>query len=181
MNDLRQKKEAEEVQKILNRLQSVSFQADPHLEMRVLARLGERRKKKLLFYWWRNLAIGGFTCSAAMVALLLIVLFRTTEYEAFVYQPFVVRIEVSDLKKVVIARAQIELPEGVYFDIDEYPELRNQRLLTVYWKNQGENHLFPMVLKATEEGTKAVLIRFFDEHNAVVAEKVVSIKLIRNV
>ncbi len=166
-----------EIKTVFNGLRQLPHEAEPYLETRVLAQLRERRKHGNSLVWWKRLAIGTSAFSALAVALLVVWFVRGTTYEAFVDQPFVVRIELKDLNQEKIAKARIELPPGVRFDIEQYPELKDAKTLTLHWTKQDSTGVFPFVLSATEAGLKTVKVKFFNAKDDVVAERVFNLRL----
>lgn len=166
-----------EMQKVFEGLRQLPLEADPYLESRVLAQLRERRGQGKQLLRWKRLAIGASAFSVLAVALLVFRLTGETTYEAFVDRPFVVRIELKSLNQDKIAKAKIELPPGVHFDLEDYPDLKDQSELTLHWTRQEGAGVFPFVLSATEPGSKTVRVKFFDEHDGLVAERVFQLKL----
>jgi hypothetical protein len=177
MKDTNHNQVPAELKQVFEGLRQLPHEADPYLETRVLAQLRERRKQGSSLIWWKRLAIGTSSFSALAVALLVVWFVRGTTYEAFVDQPFVVRIELKDLNQDKIAKARIELPAGVHFDIEQYPELKDQKTLTLHWTKQDASSVFPFVLSATEAGVKTVKVKFFNDRDDVVAERVFNLKL----
>jgi hypothetical protein len=176
MGDMKDNKVPPELKQVFDGLRALPIEADPYLDTRVLAQLRERKRSGHSLAWWRRLAIGSSAVSAVALALLVVWFVRGTTYEAFVDQPFVVRIELKDLNQDKIAKARIELPEGVYFDIEQYPELKDQKTLTLHWTKR-DSEVFPFVLSATEAGVKTVKVKFFNDRDDVVAERIFNLKL----
>jgi len=166
-----------EMKKVFDGLRQMPLEPDPFLETRVLAQLRERRGHGTSLAWWRRLAIGASAFSVLAVTLLVMRNVSGSSYEAFVDQPFVVRIEMKTLNQEKIAKARIELPPGVHFDIEDYPELKAQAQLTLHWTKQEAGGVFPFVLSATEAGAKTVKVKFFDDNDVLVAERVFRLKL----
>jgi hypothetical protein len=176
--DPKDTKIAEDLKGLFQKVESVSVELDPFLETRVLANWRSRDTGKGLLFW-KRLALGASACSLILLLGMGTLLLRAVHPEAYVGEPFAVRLDVKDLAKHSIARAQIRLPAGVAFEIDDYPELRESQELNLTWNNRGETQFVPFLLKASESGLKTVVIRFFDEKNALVAEKSLSVKLSR--
>lgn len=176
MNDPKDKMPSPALEKVYQSLRQLPYEASPHLETRVLALMRERKAPRQALTWWKSLAIGASAFSVLAVAVMGYWMFRGTTYEAFVDQPFVVRIELKTLDQSQIAKARIELPEGVFFDIDEFPELREQRVLSLRWTKR-DTGVFPFVLSASEAGLKTITVRFLNDRDDVVAERVFSIRL----
>lgn len=166
-----------EVSAVFEKLKGVELEASPYLETRVLAQWRERGQGMKRFLFWRNAAVAsGFLC-VAMAFAFLFQMKRGSDFTAFVDRPFVVRVSVSDLKEAKIARAEIVLPEGVFFDIEDYPELRAQRTLSLKWSPDSRKELVPFVLNSTQGGARTVTVRFYDEQNILVGEKRITVQL----
>jgi hypothetical protein len=166
---------ASDLKGVFSKLPGGSLGSNPHLATRVLAARRERLAGSVPRFW-KFLALATSALSLALVAGFLYTSLRGPRFEAFVGRPFVVKMEVSDLSELKIARAEIHLPEGVYFDVGQ-PELRERRSLTLAWSNGASKEFVPIVLGASEEGTRKVTVLFFDEAGALVGEKSVEIRL----
>jgi len=171
----------EDVKQVFEEIQKLPLEPRPYLETRVLSEL---HKKTLpipvslpSLHFWKRLAI---TSSVLTVVALIVVstrFFPQATYEAFVGQPFVVRIELKNLNQTQIAKARIQLPEGVFFDLEDYPELKNTRTLTLRWSHLRNEEIFPFVLSARETGLKTVRVDFLDENSGIIAERIFHIQL----
>jgi hypothetical protein len=167
-----------DIRNLFAQVAASSFEADPYLETRVLAKLRGKKSTPLSLEFWKRIAIGSSALSMVLLIGLGVFLLKPSSHpEAFVGEPFAVKLEVRDLQKFAIAKAKIELPDGVNFELEEVPELANQREVTLTWKNQGESHFIPFILKGNEVGQKTVKIVFYDKANNVVAERKLSVRL----
>ena len=165
-----------DVKGVFDQLSQVPLRANPYLATRVMTELQARNRNRGLRFW-KTLAVGSSAVSAALVVAFVMLSLRGPAFEAFVDRPFVVKMEVTDLRNHPIAKAEIQLPDGVYFDLDQFPELRNERSLTLRWRNQGTSEFIPFVLTSNVEGVKRVTVKFYDEQDNYVGEKSVDIKL----
>lgn len=163
----------------LRALAEVTLSPGPHFETRVLAAWRERRAAKRVPRFWKSLALGTSALSFATIAFLVFSLVGHAKYEAFVGRPFVVKMEVSDLKLAGVAKARIRLPDGVHFDLEDFPQLRDQRELTLAWTNRDAKEFVPLVLSASEEGTKRITVVFLDDAGRTVGEKAIDVRLRR--
>jgi hypothetical protein len=158
-------------------IRSIPLEVDPFLETRVLAELRGRKSGRHSLLIWKRFAFGSSALTFSILLLSAVWLFHDKTYEAFVNKPFVVRIELKNLDQTQIAKAEIELPDNVYFDVAQYPELKEQRTLSLHWTKRDSTEAFPFVLSATESGMKTVKVRFLSENNEVVATRVFNIRL----
>ena len=181
MSDEQDKKIQEDLAGVFRRLDEVSLKPDPYLTTRVMARRRERSDRASVPGFWKWLGIGGTALSASLAVMFALILLRAPRYEAFVDRPFVVKLEVIDLEATAIARAEIRLPDGVYFDIEQFPELRQRRNLTLAWHNRDQKEFVPFVLNSTEEGTKTITVDFYDDNGRLVGTKRVDVRLKRAV
>lgn len=176
MGDENEKQRAD-VQGVFARVRSLPLEPDPYLATRVMARWSERQRSARVSPAWRWVGIGASSFATALAALLVVWQLRTPTFDAFVGRPFVVKLEVKDLGDVAIAKARIRLPAGVYFDVEEFPELRAQRELTLAWQRRDTNEFIPFVLTAADEGTKIIEVDFYDSDDVLVGTKRVAVRM----
>lgn len=162
---------------VFARVRQLPLEPDPHLATRVVARWNERRRAARVAPAWRWIGIGASTLATVLAAVLAVGQLRTPTFDAFVGRPFVVKLEVKDLGDASIAKARIRLPAGVYFDVDGFPELRDQRELTLAWQRRDEKEFIPFVLTAVDEGTKTIEVDFYDANDVLVGTKRVAVRM----
>jgi len=102
---------------------------------------------------------------------MVLVLAPSGGFRAAIDTPFVVRVDVEELKAYQIARAEIELPHGVFFYSQKYPEIQDQRSLALAWNAEINNTQLPFIIRSSETGSKIVTVRFFDFEGRIVATR----------
>lgn len=157
---------------------SIEVSPSPFLATRVLAELRSRRTQARKLFVWRFSAISSSLALAIFSAYLFITPNRPPEFAARIGKPHVVRVSLAELNSQKSLRAQVILPDGLYFFSEGFPEIRKQREFTFTWK-QGENNAtrtsLPFVVQSEAQGTKQVKVRFYDDSNALIAERAISI------
>ena len=58
--------------------------------------------------------------------------------------------------------AMIELPAGVYFYSERYPDLEGLRTVTLAWNDTMDVSHLPVVVQAKEAGAKKIYDQFYD-------------------
>ena len=143
------------------------------LKTRVLSHLKvqDRLKDKLRF-WQR---VGALSSIALMVVLGIVFFYEKPlpVYQATADEPFVVKIEVSPNYKEQIEYARIELPNGVSFYSNRYPELSEKRSLELAWQGSED---FPFVIKSSLVGTQKVKVKFFGKDSKIIFERELNIR-----
>jgi hypothetical protein len=140
----------------------------PFLDTRVLARLRENAQRATLRRW-RRWAIVSPLAAAALV--LSIFLYRPAEFQAPVNTSVLIRVEVEELRGSAISYAEIELPDGVIFYSERYPELAGEREIRLAWFDRYEEDSLPIVVRASKPGLKRVKLRFLDQDETVLEER----------
>ena len=176
MNGPTNKQDQQEIEKVFDQVRQLSPEASPYLETRVLAQW-QGRQPRLSLSFWKRFALGSSALSVMLLAVAVWLLLKPTTYAAFVDQQFAVHIELKDLDQSRIAKSRIELPDGVFFEVVNLPELKNQRSLTLRWTRRAIGQDFPIVLSASEAGMKTVRVQFLDENDSVVAVRTFRINL----
>jgi hypothetical protein len=176
MNDVN-KKLTSEVEAVFASLRQTTLSADPYLETRVLARWQERKHARPGLSLWRRWAFASSGGAALILAISFFSWMRPATYEAIVNQPFVVRVELKALQKSAVASAMIELPDGVFFEIPRFPELRKERMLALRWSAIKDSAELPFVLSSSSAGLKRVRVSFRDEKGEVISERIFQIRL----
>ncbi len=129
---------------------------------------------------WKWLGVATAILSIVMMLVLFLV-WHAPQYDAYVGKPFVVKFEIADLRKSAITRAAIHLPDGVYFDTEQYPELKSQKSLTLAWSNRDQNQFVPFVVNSTVKGLKTIVVDFYDDANRLVGSKHLNVNLLLTV
>ncbi|MEQ1877154.1 MAG: hypothetical protein ABL958_10940 [Bdellovibrionia bacterium] len=151
----------------------MDLQPSPYMKTRILAELRDRKSRTQSVSLWKRVAVA---CSAmAAVALIWTSMSKSTAFEAVVNQPYVVKVEMAELQKELIATAEIALPDGVTFYSENYPELREKRNLELAWNGDLKQAVLPFVINGGHKGLKEVKVRFFSADKKVVAERVLKI------
>ena len=158
----------EVVDGLFRRLRQVPVEPPPFLGTRVFAELRQRARRPGWLAWSSTLV------GILAVATLVFVLMAEPRYEAFVAQPFLVKIELKSLQLRNVKLAEIVLPDGVRFPL---PGLDREKRLRLAWKAGDDRPFFSFVLKGDKVGMKKVVVRFRDERDRVVAERRLHIRM----
>ena len=175
MDHLGEKSE-KRVTQLFQEVKRITFVPPPYLKTRALAELMERRQRARGLFFWRLTAAA--STAMALVAVVWLTLAQNVIFMAVTGRPFVVKIEMEDLDTYRIAQAEIVLPEGLHFYSETIPELHDRRSLVVAWDRETTNGKLPFVIRTDQEGSKKVLVRFFDQNRAVVAERKLEINFV---
>lgn len=144
----------------------------PFLKTRILASLMEAETRATLRRW-RRWAILSPLAAAALV--LCILVYRPAEFRAPVNTNILIRVEVEELRGSAVAYAEIELPDGVTFYSEKYPELKKARAIRLAWLDGYEADTLPIVVQASMPGLKPVKFRFLDRDGALLEERTLRI------
>ena len=169
-------KNEEAVSEALVQARQFEFEVSPYMKTRVLAALAERHSKSSSLIFWKRLALLTSGVFLFTLAFNTYWVFQNPTYEAHIGQAFLVRIELKDLKKYQISEARIELPAGVQFYSEMYPELENQTSLVLNLQDTPSATYIPFIVKASEMGTKALQVKFFNQNRESVATRELKIK-----
>lgn len=163
--------EAAKVEDIFKEMRGLAPRPNPFLATRVLAIAKERKKAKR-----SPLGLGFLLGSASMAGLALLAFFLLTpgSYNGVVGQQMAIWVDTRDVKKTEVAFVQIVLPNGVHFEADGMPELRELRQLTVAWSEETKS--LPFVIQSGEEGTRAVEIRYLNSKKEIVKNSTLKIR-----
>jgi len=151
------------------------LEAPDFLEARVFAQWRGRQEASARI--WKRLALVSSALGFGAVGVLIGVICWTPDFRAFVDQPFAVRIELKKLPTDQIKLVKIELPQGVEFYVEKYPQIREQHSLSLRWTKEMNRSVLPIVLRGAEQGKKIIRVRFLDEDNNVIAERALSVNL----
>ena len=176
MNDLDTQTE-QSVKRILAEARRAAPEPSPYLKTRVLAELRSRNQERKLRVW-KFLALGSGAFSALIVASLFLVSKSAKDgsYVAQVNERVLIRVEVEKLQGQGVKFAEVELPKGVQFYSERYPELKDLRSVTLAWNESMDLSRLPVVIQATEAGSKKIRIRFLGSDHALLKEQQVTIK-----
>jgi hypothetical protein len=166
-----------QLKKLFARARELPVPQDPFLKTRVLGGYRSKAGKIEKSFAWKWLALASSALSLSLVAWIYISS-QSQIYKAAMNEAVVVRVEVQDLQKMQIARADIELPEGVHFYSQAHPELSAERSLSVAWNGAANQTKFPFVIKSEASGKKMVHVSFFDSHNKLVATRDLEIRFL---
>jgi len=146
------------------------------MKTRILAELRERQGKRKLNFW-KALAFASPALSLALVAGFWYAgLQNSANYSAHVGDHVLVRVEVEQLKDQGVRFAEIELPAGVSFYSERYPELKERRTVVLAWNDQMDVSHLPVVIQSQAAGAKQIKIRFQDSEHHTVKERQVTIR-----
>jgi hypothetical protein len=158
---------------VFNEARQMDLHPSPYMKTRILAELRDRKSRKQSVNLWKRVAAGCF--AMALGLLIWTSTMKSTAFEAVVNQPYVVRVEMAELQTELIAGAEIELPDGVYFYSEAYPELKEKRNLDLAWNGNLNKPVLPFVINGEHKGIKEVKVKFFDRERKVIAERALKI------
>jgi hypothetical protein len=165
------------VKRLLAEARRAAPEPSPYLKTRILAELRSRNQERTVRIW-KFLALGSGAFSALIVASLFMIS-KSNEgtYVAQVDERVLIRVEVQKFEGQKDVRfAEVDLPAGVHFYSEKYPELKEQRSVTLAWNNDMNLTRLPVVIQASESGSKKIRIRFLGSEHELVKEQQVTIK-----
>ncbi|MGE0614240.1 MAG: hypothetical protein AB7P04_01255 [Bacteriovoracia bacterium] len=149
----------------------------PYLKTRVLARIAETERARRTSGAWRRLALATSTAAVLAVSWLSYQTLKPKpDFVANVEQVVIIRVAVEDLQHQPIAKARIELDEGVQFYSEGMPAVETQRFLQLAWNAELIGSHLPIVVTAKKSGARQVHVRFFDEAGTQLAEKTIRVQ-----
>jgi hypothetical protein len=165
------------VKRVLGQARRAAPEPSPYLKTRILAELRSRGQDRRLRIW-KFVALGSGAFSALIVASLFLVSKHSTEgsYVAQVNERVLIRVEVERFQGQGVKFAEVELPAGVNFYSEKYPELKDLRSVTLAWNENMNVSRLPVVIQATETGSKKIRIRFLGGEHELLKEQQVTIK-----
>lgn len=143
-----------------------------YLSTRVLAHYETQSVHKRLRIW--KLLATAFGLSA-VVLVSMFTMKSDPSFQASVFQPHVVRVQVDAMPEGQVVEAQITLPQGVEFYSASFPELSAERQLVMDVSLKDGKLIAPFVVRGHEQGRKKVKIHFLNDKQQVVMEKTVDI------
>ena len=146
---------------------AIPVEAPAFLETRVLARR---------LFFWRAWALGLGAACCVVVSIAFFSSGHGIDLRAGVGTPHVVRVELENLDKALVANAEIVLPDGVFFYSESFPGIRDRRELKFAWADGKSPHNLPFVIKSDSPGVHLVRVLFRDGNGAVVGERVLKIE-----
>jgi hypothetical protein len=167
-------------QAIFAKAKDIDFGAPPYLETRVMARLREREaaQARRSIRLWR-----GFSLLSGALSLLLVswIAFQRIHGDGSLLAPVdravVVRVEMTGLESIQrVARIRIDLPSGVRFHSQEHRGLSRDSSVLVSVDPSKKLPYVPFAIRADQAGTKPILIRFLDERDVVLGERLLDIR-----
>jgi len=170
---------ATQVRRFLKPLKDELPEVSPYLKTRVLARVREAAPARSYGLSFR-LAFGSLMSVALMVtgaSYINRVTHRVSapNFVAMAQKPTVVKMDLNDLK-LGTSHAQVELSDGVHFYSQKFPELRNRNQLDIDWTNQAAPESLPIVVRAEAGGNQFVRVKFFNDQDQLVSERVLKIQ-----
>lgn len=183
-NDKRDRDEVEmemlaaHVRRVLSPLKKDIPEVSPYLKTRVLAELrAGAQRPQTIWSWLGTRWAAGAAFSVAAVALgTFSFLTRDAGYQAVADQPVAVRVDMKEFKSKGISHARVELSKNIHFYSQKFPEVRAKESLELSWKDGLLPSTLPIVVESNEKGTRTVRVKFFNDENRVVAERVLKIR-----
>lgn len=141
----------------------------PFFASRVLARLESPKSREVLIWRW----VGALSLMVVL-AMFIYIQKRPSSEVLFTYQPYVIQVDFNDKELALVATAEVELPEGVYFVSKNQVVRTAQRLrLPVTKLKQGR---LPFVVVAEQSGSKTVQVRIYGTDEKLLNVKTVNIQ-----
>lgn len=171
-------KRQETTEEIFKTVKDSYFEGSPYMKTRVLAVMREQQRNRKKVFFWQKVA-GAISMAALAVVLVVANLDSPKYFDANMQEALAVRLPLEEFKGHKVAYAEIELDNGVEFYSQSFPEISEQVRLNVDWnKIVANNYILPIVVKGMEPGTKVVRVKFMDENQNMVDEKVVPIRFV---
>lgn len=162
-----QNKNSNSVDRLIGCAKRVAGNSSPFLKTRVLASAFELEQARRSSLIWKIIA------SAVSFALVTIIFIqfnsqkKTSEnltsikiYNAIPNRPYVVEINLKELKDQDFKQAVIKLPQGVYFAVNQNLETSAEQSLEIDWKYIKDRTSLSIVLIGKENGLKTVEVDF---------------------
>jgi hypothetical protein len=165
----------EQVQALFRKASAEPLDEPEFLKTRVLAELRGRRRGAGKARFWQTCAMATSLLSVLFM-LRLVTASRDQVYTASVGQPFAVRVEMEELRGKGVDSATIELPSGVRFYSEQYPEIGQMNHLEVAVDDSNNRTHLPFVIQGDGRGVKQITLRFFDKDKHQVAVRKLSIR-----
>lgn len=166
-------------EEIMEAAKKVEVVSSPFLATRVMASLStiERKDRSLLV--WRSFS--GLMAAFAIVFAVLLFSPESAVKQSLVAKinkPVVVRIETQQLREMdsEIVLAQVDLPEGVFFESKKYPQLSLERSLRLNVALDTKQAYLPVLIRSEHKGVKTIQVKFLDKDQKVVSVKMVPIE-----
>jgi hypothetical protein len=143
------------------------------LATRVMAELEPRRGLRVTIWAFASGIVASLAVAVAIVSL------RDTTFEANVWQPQVVKVDVEEFVPGEQLEAEVILPHGVEFFSTAFPELREQRTLRLAVgasKTNPKQMSAPFVVRGLDVGRQKIKVKFYNQQQELVLEKQVEIK-----
>lgn len=157
---------------LFKRAKGQPLQAPAHLATRVLAHLDERRRKRRLWIWQ---SISALSLGLCAIMAFVVISGPSAQFEATVFSPHVVNVEVDKLVPGQSIEAEVILPSNVQFFSPSFPELAEERSLRLDVNSKGEVQYVPFVVQGVESGKRKIRVKFYNKENNVVFEKAIEI------
>ncbi len=138
---------------------------------------GEKSKASGVWFWKLSSALGAV---ATMTLLFLYSQEATTLHHASTHENLSVQIDIQDLQQELMANqvkyARIDLPDGVEFVSERFPEIKHRRSLVVKWSNENLPSEIPFLVKGTQTGSKILTVHFFGEGDRKVSTRKMKVR-----
>ncbi len=145
----------------------------PYLKTRVLAHMREKNSR-VSIWSWKGFAVLS-TVTSLMLAVILFQKGGSSDFIAATGKPVLVKVELEQVQNSQIAYAEIVLPEGVNFYSAQFPELKDQRSLSLAWNESVQNAKLPFVIQSNLAGIQKIKVLMKDGNNNVLREKTIVI------
>lgn len=160
---------------LFERARRAPLDPPPYMGTRVVAALRSQSSKPKVWFWQ---ALSFSSLGLTLCLAWLLVRAPGTQFEAQVDNPYVVRVELNELTEQQYVEAEIVLPEGVEFYSKSHPELAQQRTIRLVWNQETGKPFLPFVIKGGKDGSKQILVKFFDHENRMISSRQIGIKFL---
>lgn len=167
--------EQELVRKFFRQAEARLPEPSPFLPSRVMAELRGRQHGQRRLRFWQVFATSALFVVFGVVATRF--LSPDSGFSALTGKPFVVRVDLEEIKQRQLEYASIELPAGVHFVSKEHPEIRSQNRIEIDLVGEMDLTNLPFVIESDSAGEKTIRIRFYghNQHDLALAQREIKI------
>jgi hypothetical protein len=155
---------------LFTRLGEVELEASPYTSTRVMARYDELQRQNKRLVWWRSLALGSSMALIVFTVTTLIVpqFFNSKHLASGVIdQAFSLHVDTDPAIAERTEYALVELPEGLAFYSDKFPEVASRKSLMIPRAVMENAESIPLTLKGSRKGDQRVFVTYYDsEHQS---------------
>lgn len=164
-----------EMQDIFARVRAVEISPSPYLKTRVLAHVREEQKQNKVLLFWKMLAAGS-VLGMSLMGVFGYRLIQQNSSDVLAQQAYVIHVDFNQDDQMLVAQAEVELPEDVQF-VSSNKEIRDEKTLRlpVEVKSLGRGKL-PFVVSSAISGEKSIKVRLLNDKDELVREQILKVK-----